>query len=103
MKPNKVLLSLTLTLLLLIAPQACLALELPAIFATNMVLQRQQPNTVWGKAKPGNKVTVTFMDQSFSTKADRNGKWIVKLPGNPASTKAQTMTIKKYYKHGAQI
>ena len=93
MKPTKVLLSLTFTLLLLIAPQVSLALELPAIFASNMVLQREQPNTIWGKAKPGNKVTVTFIDQSFSAKANRDGKWTVKIPGHPANAKPQSMTI----------
>ena len=31
-----------------------------AFFSSNMVLQRDEPIAVWGKANPGNEVTVKF-------------------------------------------
>ena len=44
-----------------------------------MVLQRKQPIPVWGWAGAGEKVTVQFNNQIKSSRADRNGKWMVKL------------------------
>lgn len=64
---------------------ACLALHgwaapSPApIFAEHMVLQREMPVPVWGTAGPGEEVTVKFRDQSKTTKADAQGKWMLKL------------------------
>ena len=53
--------------------------ELAPVFADNMVLQREMPVPVWGKADPGEEVTVKFADQSVSAKAADDGKWMVKL------------------------
>ena len=53
--------------------------ELAPVFADNMVLQREMPVPVWGKADPGEEVTVKFADQSVSTKAADDGRWMVKL------------------------
>ena len=52
---------------------------LPGIFSDNMVLQRDTPIPVWGWASPGEKIVVTFNNQVNSVKADKKGKWIVKL------------------------
>jgi sialate O-acetylesterase len=53
--------------------------RLPKIFGDNMVLQRKQDIPVWGWAGAGEKITVQFNHQSKSSKADRNGKWMLKL------------------------
>lgn len=53
--------------------------KLPAIFSSNMVLQRNQAIPIWGWAAPGEKITVTFNKQTASTKADKKGKWKVNL------------------------
>lgn len=53
--------------------------KLPAIFSHNMVLQQKVTAPVWGKADPGEKVTVSGFGQSVSTVADEHGKWRVKL------------------------
>ena len=37
--------------------------SIPNIFSDHMVLQRNQPNKVWGKAASGEKVTVKIGDQ----------------------------------------
>ena len=52
--------------------------RLPALFSSNMVLQRGKSVPVWGWADDGEKVTVTFRDQKVSTTAE-NGKWHLKL------------------------
>ena len=59
--------------------------ELAPVFADNMVLQREMPVPVWGKADPGEEVTVKFADQSVSAKAADDGKWMVKLAPLSAS------------------
>ncbi|HVJ68374.1 MAG TPA: sialate O-acetylesterase [Caulifigura sp.] len=63
--------------------------KLPAIFSSQMVLQRGMPVPVWGWADPGEEVTVTFQSQKKSVKADADGKWMVKLDaltvGEPAT------------------
>jgi sialate O-acetylesterase len=49
------------------------------IFGSQMVLQRDQKDRVWGKADPGEEVTVKIGDQSHKTKAGDDGKWSVTL------------------------
>ncbi len=53
--------------------------KLPNIFSDSMVLQRDQQNPVWGKAEPGEAVTVKIGTQSHETKADDQGNWKVVL------------------------
>ena len=57
---------------------------LPEIFADNMVLQRNTPIPVWGWAVPNEKIEVRFNKQVKSIKADKNGKWMVKLDSENA-------------------
>lgn len=52
---------------------------LPNIFSNSMVLQRDHANAVWGKASPGESVTVTIDSQKHSTTADDAGLWRVTL------------------------
>ncbi|AWI10339.1 sialate O-acetylesterase [Ereboglobus luteus] len=53
--------------------------KVPAIFGDNMVIQLGRPVPVWGSAAPGEKVTVTFADQTKSAVAGADGKWRVNL------------------------
>ena len=46
---------------------------LSAIFDEHMVLQRDIPVAVYGKAEPGEKVTVDFAGQTQSATADKEG------------------------------
>ncbi len=52
---------------------------LPKIFADNMVLQRNTAIPVWGWAKANEKIEIQFNKQVKKTKADKNGKWIIRL------------------------
>ncbi len=66
-------------LIAVIAPLASADVTLPNVFGNSMVLQRDLANPVWGKATPGESVTVTIDSQEHSTKADEAGHWRVKL------------------------
>ncbi len=53
--------------------------KLPAIFGDHMVLQRGAKVPIWGKADPGERVTVRVGAQSHAATADAEGKWRVTL------------------------
>ena len=55
--------------------------ELPPIFADNMVLQQQTDAALWGKAKPQSKVTVTtsWSKEKTVVTADAEGKWFARV------------------------
>jgi sialate O-acetylesterase len=69
---------------LLISSLSYADVKLPAVFSSNMVLQREIQVPVWGWADPGEEVTVNFSGQSNTVKADADGKWMVKLSAMPA-------------------
>ncbi|MBX3436820.1 MAG: sialate O-acetylesterase [Planctomycetaceae bacterium] len=64
---------------LLLTSVSAADLRLPSIFGDKMVLQRDMPVPVWGWANPGEKVTVTFRDQTQTVTADGDGKWSARL------------------------
>ena len=53
--------------------------SMPHVFGDNMVLQSGQRVPVWGKAAPGEKVTVAFAGQTVSAVAGADGRWRVEL------------------------
>jgi sialate O-acetylesterase len=63
------------------------------IFADHMVLQRDMPVPVWGGAKAGEVVTVTFAGQTRKTTAGADGKWQVRLDAMKARATPATMSI----------
>ena len=63
--------------LLAVATQADVSVS--KIFGSNMVLQRDRPVPVWGKAAPGEDISVSFAGQKLSAKADDAGEWQVEL------------------------
>ena len=64
------------------------------MFTNHMVLQRDMPVPVWGKADPGEKVTVNFTGQSKTVVAGNDGKWMIKLEPLKASFEGNSMLIK---------
>lgn len=54
--------------------------SLPTLFSDHMVLQRGRAISVWGKADPGEQVTVSLADETASATADHDGKWSAQLP-----------------------
>jgi sialate O-acetylesterase len=89
--PAKMFMAFTLALLPL-AQAAMAEVSTPSVFGDHMVLQAGKPLPVWGKADPGEAVTVTLEEASASTAAGDDGRWRVALPkrktGGPL-----TMTI----------
>jgi sialate O-acetylesterase len=63
----------------LIAPATWATVKPHGLFTDGAVLQQGMPVPVWGTAADGERVTVTFQDQSVSTTA-RDGRWKLRLP-----------------------
>ena len=80
--------------LLVLAGSVSAKVVLPAIFSDNMVLQRNAQVNLWGKATPGERVSVktSWTDKTVTTKAAADGKWTVKLK-TPAAAKGQSVTV----------
>ncbi len=56
------------------------ALELPAIFGNNMVMQQKTENTIWGKAEPGENIEIiSSWGEKTTVKAKTNGNWLTKI------------------------
>jgi len=79
--------------LLLITSLVYADVRLPAVFSSNMVLQREKEIAVWGWANPGEKVSVEFKGMSESVVAGSDGKWMVKLDACQAGGPFE-MTVK---------
>ncbi len=54
-------------------------LKLAGLFTDHTVLQRDKPVAIWGTAKGGDEVTVSFAGQQKATKATEDGGWLIKL------------------------
>ncbi len=75
------------------------AVKLPGIFSDHAVLARRAKVPVFGKAAPGEKVTVEFNGQKRSAVAGKDGKWRVDLnlansPEGPFELKVNDLVIK---------
>ncbi|MFO0799946.1 MAG: sialate O-acetylesterase [Gemmataceae bacterium] len=63
------------------------------LFTDHMVLQRDTDVPVWGLAEPGEEVTVSLGGATAKATADKDGKWLAKLPPQKAGT-GHTLGIK---------
>jgi len=59
-------------------------LELPLLISDGMVVQRNAPIPVWGRAAAGESLRVRFDDQTGFAVADAQGRWRIELPAMPA-------------------
>jgi DUF1680 family protein len=66
---------------------------LPKVLGSHMVLQRRQPVPVWGRATPGETVTVSFGDQRKTARVAADGRWSVQLDPMEASAQPRRMVI----------
>ncbi len=55
-------------------------LSVSKIFSDNMVLQREIEVPIWGWAKKGEKINISFDGKYYDTRSDKTGKWRVVLP-----------------------
>ncbi len=86
----RILLSMTACVVCSAVPAA--ALEVAPLFTDHMVLQQKAPVPVWGKAAPGDSVTVSVANRTAKTIAGPDGQWKVSLKPLPAGG-PYTMTI----------
>ncbi|MEI6751881.1 MAG: sialate O-acetylesterase [Paludibacter sp.] len=86
------LLILSTTLVLGIIPTRA-NVQMPAIFGDHMVLQQSIKLPVWGKADPGEKITVTIGTRTGTTTADNTGKWRINLDPLKSTLNAVIMTV----------
>lgn len=75
-----------------LAPAALADVRLPKIISDHMVLQGNQPATIWGWADPQEKVEVALGKKTASTTANSEGKWSVRLEV-PATGTALEMSV----------
>lgn len=68
-------------------------LRLPSFLASDMVLQQQKVNRIWGRADAQQLVTVSFKNKTYSTFANGNGEWQVFLEPSVAGN-AGSMVVK---------
>jgi len=60
---------------------------LAGLFQDDLVFQRDRPVPIWGRADPGENVTVSFAGQEVSTMTPADGRWIVYL--DPLATRSE--------------
>src|SRR5688500_10019054 len=68
-------------------------ITLAPLFKDHAVVQRDKPLPIWGRATPGEKLSVTFHQQVVTTTADRDGRWIVYLEPIAASSESAELVV----------
>ena len=84
---------LVLTILTVGSSAARANVSLPDVISDAMVLQQNQKVSIWGKADPGESVTIKFASQTKTATASADGKWLIKLDPMHANATPATMTI----------
>ena len=67
--------------------------KLPAIISDHMVLEKSAKVPIWGKADPGEAVTVTLNGQTAKATADAAGKWTAVLDLKSSAPGPFEMTV----------
>ncbi|MET0394654.1 MAG: sialate O-acetylesterase [Chitinophagaceae bacterium] len=68
-------------------------LKVAAVFADHMVLQRRMKVPVWGSAKPGDKITLSYNSVTASATAKPDGSWMAYLDAMEARSEGTDLTI----------
>lgn len=69
-----------LTLAAISVTEAGAEVQTPRFISDGMVLQRGDTACIWGTADPSETVTVTLLNKKYSTQADAEGRWSVRIP-----------------------
>jgi sialate O-acetylesterase len=70
--------------LYLLLPVSYAQIRLPKLISNGMILQRDSKIKIWGWAAPNEKVSLHFSQKDYTATADKNGRWIILLPPQPA-------------------
>ena len=84
--------SVALVLLAVLSHAAMAEVRLPRLIADNMVIQRNAKFTVWGWAKPGEKVSVSIGDNKTEAVAAADGEPLAGMLDAQAVLAPATMT-----------
>src|SRR5689334_13210268 len=68
-------------------------LKLAKIFSDNMVLQRDEPIHIWGKAADGERVSISLAGEDKFTLVAKDSSWNIFFKKQKANTKAQSIFI----------
>lgn len=79
---------------LMISGQLLAKVTLPNVLTSNMVLQQKERVAIWGKAYPGERVTVEFAGQSRSCIATSDSTWQVWLKPMNASFEKRDLIVR---------
>ena len=79
---------------LLLAHSTGAAVSPAVVFTDHMVLQRGVPVPVWGRADPGEEITVSFAGQTRSVTTGADGRWSLSLDPLEASATPRVMTVR---------
>ncbi len=66
---------------------------LAPLFTDGAVLQRGKPVPIWGRAEPGEKITVSFAGQRREATPDAAGRWLVLLEPLAATAQGGDLTV----------
>jgi sialate O-acetylesterase len=80
-------------LLLVLVASLSAAVVPNGVFADHMVLQRDVPISIWGKADPGERITISLDRDIVTTVAGSDGSWRAALPAHPAAASPQSLSI----------
>ncbi len=80
-------------ILVLVAGYARAGVTLAPLFTDGAVLQRDRIVPIWGKGKPGEKVTVSFGSQRREATTAADGRWLVLLDPVPASATGSDLVV----------
>lgn len=75
------------------APIATAGLELSPVFGDGMVLQRDRPLRIWGRAEANADVRVSFADHRVAARADERGAWEAALPPLAADAQGRDLRV----------
>lgn len=76
--------AMALALSALFASAVPAAVSVTGLFSDKMVFQRDREDPVWGTATAGEEVTVKLGTRQAIAKAGADGRWMVRLPAQPA-------------------
>lgn len=68
-------------------------LQLPPVFTENMVIQRNKPFRIWGKANAGTRVTVAWNQAVKSAESGSDGRWEIVFPPAEADLRPKALSI----------
>lgn len=68
-------------------------LQVAKVFSDNMILQREQPIHIWGKAIPGKILAVAFANEKRNTTVQNDSGWTVSFKAQKAYAQPQSVLI----------